>query len=310
MSAPDWLPNVFILGVPKAGTTSLHNWIAAHPDALGARSKEARFFVDPESHVFRPDFHIGQGLARYREEFAHGAGRPARVVLDSTPAYLYQRAAFDHVPALPTAPRCLVILREPADQIHSLYRYFRDNWGHVPADMSFAGFVAACRHGSHEFAGNELARHALRNARYADILRPWRARLGDERLLVRSFDDLRADPRAFTVSVARWMGLDPAFYDDFDFPRENLTLAPRIRWLQRANIALRAHLPKGAPYRLARALYHRLNLRRQPVKTEEAEVMDRLRAEFAEANAALAREYGLDLSRWPMPRDQPVRTSS
>lgn len=298
MSDLSWLPNLFILGVPKAGTSSLHAWLAAHPDALGARSKEARFFIDPDSHVFRPDFHIGLGLDRYRAEFAHGAGRRPRVTLDSTPAYLYQRSALDHIPDLPGAPRCLVIVREPAEQIRSLFRYFRDGWGYIPPEMDFAAFVAAARAGSHPFGGNELARDALVNARHVEALRPWRARLGPDRLRVLSFDDLRADPRAFTAAVARWVGLDPGFYDGYDFPRENETLAPRLRWLQRVNIGLRARLPQGAPYRMARALYHRLNLRRPEVAADEAAVMAALRADYREANAALAREFGIDVSRW------------
>lgn len=310
MTSPPWLPNVFILGVPKAGTTSLHNWLSAHPDALGARSKEARFFMDPTSHVFRPDFHIGLGLELYRQEFSHGQSEQVPVIIDSTPAYLYQRAALDHIPDLATSPRCLVIVRDPAEQILSLYRYFRDNWHYVPQNMSFADFVAASRDGRHGFAGNELARDAIRNAHYAEILRAWRERLGSDRLMVRSFDELRSDPRAFTASVARWIGLDTGFFDDFDFLRENQTLAPRSRWLQRANIAVRARLPKGAAYRLVRNLYHRVNLKRQRIVPAEASIMEALRAEFRIANAELARDYGIDVTRWQPDGRQSVRTVS
>ena len=308
MTRHAWLPNLFILGVPKAGTTSLHNWLVAHPDADGARSKEAQFFIDPQSHVFRADFNSGLGLDIYQKEFAHCT---APVILDSTPAYLYQQAALDHIPGLDSAPRCLVVVRDPAEQILSLYRYFRDNWNDVPTQMSFAEFVAVSRAGNHPFGGNELARDALRNAHHAAMLRPWRARLGPDRLMVRSFDELRAAPRAFTASVARWAGLDPAFYENFDFPRENETLAPRVQWLQRLNIAVRARLPDGAVYRMARNLYRRVNLQRQEIAAAEAKVMEALRAEFEEANAELSRDYGIDVSGWqPKAKTQPDRTVS
>lgn len=66
---PDWLPNLFICGVPKAGTSSLHRWLSDHPDAFGALDKEARFFMDPGGHIHRPDFNIANGLEGYRSQF-------------------------------------------------------------------------------------------------------------------------------------------------------------------------------------------------------------------------------------------------
>lgn len=301
MTSVAWLPNLFILGVPKAGTTSLHDWLVAHPDVTGPLSKEACFFIDPESHVFRPDFNIGLGLGLYQSEFPEAA---APVILDATPTYIYQRAALEHIPGLPSHPRCLVLVRDPAEQIFSLYRYFRDNWNDVPPQMSFAAFLHACETGSHDFGGNELLGNALYNAHYLRSLRQWRAALGPDRLMVRSLDDMRADPRAFTVSVARWLGLDPAFYDGFSFPRENETRRPLLKSLQRLNIAVRGYLPKGAAYKVARKIYRNMNLKRQTVSADEAALLDRLRAEFATSNAELAQEFGIDVTTW-QPRGRP-----
>lgn len=301
MTHDAWLPNLFILGVPKAGTTSLHDWLVAHPDVKGPLSKEACFFIDPDSHVFRPDFNIGLGLEMYQSEFPEGA---AQVILDATPTYIFQRTALKHIPALPSHPRCLVLLRDPAEQIFSLYRYFRDNWNDVPPEMSFVEFIHACESGSHAFGGNELLGNALHNAHYARILRPWQAALGPDRLMVRSLDEMRADPRAFTASVAQWVGLDPAFYSDFAFPRENETLRPWLKSLQRLNIAVRGYLPKGAAYKVARKIYRNMNLKRQKVAPEEATMLDRLRTEFAASNVELAQEYGIDVTPW-QPRGRP-----
>ncbi len=301
MSTDTWLPNLFILGVPKAGTTSLHDWLVAHPDVKGPISKEASFFIDPESHVFRPDFNMGLGLELYRSEFVEGG---ARVILDATPTYIFQRTALEHIPTLPSHPRCLVLVRDPAEQIFSLYRYFRDNWNDVPPDMSFDAFIRACEARSHDFGGNELLTNALENADYVRHLRPWRAALGPDRLMVRSLDEMRADPRAFTISVAQWIGVDPGFFESFTFARENETFQPFFRGLQRLNIAVRGYLPKGAAYTMARKIYRKMNLKRQAVAPEEAAVLEKLRAQFEQANAELARDYGVDVTSW-QPRGKP-----
>jgi hypothetical protein len=291
-----WLPTLFIAGAPKSGTSSVFRWLADHPQAHGSTPKETCFFADPGSHVFDPGFHIQQGIDAFRAAF-HPVPQDARLILEGTATSIYSRTALDQIPDLPTRPRCLFILREPAAQILSTYTYFRNNWAAVPAGMSFADYLHAIRGRTHDFAGNELARDALDNARYADWLRQWRDRLGPDRMKVTTFDALRHDPRAFMADLAVWAGVDPAFYDDYGYEAENESYVPVSRSLQRLNIALRDRLPKGRLYDSARRLYRRLNTR-APRRTQDDDTMAALRAAFSEANRDLAKEFGLDLSGW------------
>lgn len=301
---PGWLPNLFIAGVPKAGTSSLHHWLSAHPDAFGATDKEARFFVDPGSHVHQPGFNIAGGLEGYRQQFPIPAGVQPRVVLDSTPVYIYQRAALEHIPDLPGQPCCIFVLREPSGQILSLFNYFQNNWSYIPAGMGFAEYLENLRRGGCDFGGNELARDALLLADYLPWLRQWRDRLGQERMLVCTFDQLRADPPGLTKRLAAWAGLDASFYDSYDFPAENESYAPRSRILQRLNIALREHMPKGGAYRALRGLYRRVNTSKPANDPAIAPVLRELRDSYAAQNALLAAEFGLDLSGWGLPANQ------
>lgn len=305
-----WLPNLFIAGVPKAGTSSLHQWLSAHPDALGAIDKEARFFIDPGSHIYREDFNISLGLEGYQKQFPIADSPPA-VILDSTPAYIYQKKALEHIPALASQPRCIFILRDPASQIQSLFNYFQNNWAWIPANLSFSDYLDRLQQGGNDFGGNELARNALRNADYLPYLRRWRAALGEDRMLVCTFDELQADARGLTRRLAAWAGLDPDFYDGYDFPSENESYVPRLRSLQRINIAMRAHLPKGRLYDMVRRLYRRMNTTRPNRTPGAASALERLRASYAPHNAELAAEFGLDLSGWGVVSrpTQPARAS-
>lgn len=298
MTPQDWLPDLFIAGVPKAGTSALHRWIADHPRALGSREKEACFFVDRNSHLYRASANVEQGLDGYKDQFVLPKGPRPQVILESTPGYAYQHAALDHIPGLPSSPKCLFVLREPADQIRSLYTYFRNNWTYIPAEMRFAEFLDAVETGSHGFGGNELARNALQNACYADVLARWRDRLGPDRMMVVTFDSLRDDPIMLCKSIADWVGLDPAFYDSYDFPKENESYTPRWRLLQRLNVAVRERLPDGPAYRKLRAVYRRLNTTPGGEKLETRDEMAALRARFQGQNRRLAQEWDLDLSAW------------
>lgn len=294
MTDLNWLPNFFIAGAPKAGTSSLHGYIADHPDAFGSREKETYFFSDPGTHMFRPAANAALGFETWRDQFPIPADARPKVIVESTPSYLYSARALAQIPALPSAPKCLFVLREPATQIYSLYTYFRDNWSWIPAEMSFEAFLAAARAGSHAFGGNELAQNAFANARYIDFLRPWHEALGEGRIMVASFDELCADERAFTKRVAAWLGLDPAFYDSYAFPRENETYAPKNRALHRLNVAVRGAIPRGALYRGLRRLYRAANTTKPGAKTDgDKALIGALAPEFTEANAALDAAYNI-----------------
>ncbi len=294
MTDLSWLPNFFIAGAPKSGTSSLHSYLAAHPDALGSREKETYFFCDPQSHMFRPNANAALGFDTWQDQFAIPNGPAPKVIFESTPSYLYSRSALMHIPSLPSQPKCLFILREPAAQIYSLFTYFRDNWTWVPQDMTFSAFLNAVQNQSDAFGGNELAQNAIAYAQYIDYLLPWRATLGDDRIMVANLDDLAADVRGFTQRVAVWLGLDPDFYDTYSFARENETYSPRSRLLHRVNVGLRGVLPKGQAYNLLRSLYRRANTTRPVGATTEDKIdIQALRTHFAVSNNKLKQEFGI-----------------
>jgi hypothetical protein len=294
------LPNFIIAGAPKAGTSSLHSWIADHPDALGSIEKETYYFVDPGTHMYRKNSNIQNGLTGYEEFFAHEVGsRHPLVILESTPAYIYYESALKHIPGLSTEPKCLFVLREPSSQIFSLFQYFQNNWSWIPSDYSFEQYIEGIRSGTARFRGNELAENALAYGRYVDFLLNWRVELSAERMMVCSVDDLLADQKEFTKRVASWVGLDTTFYDSYDFPRENETYQPKSRWLQNLNVSVRGYLPKGHLYDAMRTAYRKLNTSRtSAASARNMEIMAELKKDFAEANRHLSDEFGIDVSNW------------
>lgn len=167
--------------------------------------------------------------------------------------------------------------------------------------MGFADFLTAIRIPPDPgvFKGNELAANALANARYVDFLLRWRERIGNERMLVIAYEELRDHPVETAAAVARWLGIDSTFFANYTFPRDNETYMPRSGTLQRVNVSLREKLPKGKLYRLARGLYRRLNTRKPSGATSlEQQIMADLAMEYAEPNARLRREFQLALDGW------------
>jgi hypothetical protein len=298
--AGGFIPNLVIAGAPKCGTSSLHRWLSAHPDSMGSSEKETYFLSDPGTHMFRPEASILDGLAGYIRYFDADHGQNPVAVLESTPSYIYSTTALRFLPALPSRPRVVFVLREPSAQIHSIFRYFQSNWNWIPPDLTFREFVDRALAGKElSYRGNELAQNALRYARFVDFLRRWRDALGEDRMRVYLFENLRTDPLALVKDIAAFARLNPAFFDDFAFPAYNQTVAVRSQSVQNLNIAIRSLLPKGAVYDAARALYRRINITPPATKSElDVITLADLKLSFQEHNRQLSREFGLDLSSW------------
>lgn len=294
------LPNLIIAGAPKCGTSSLFRWIADHPEAEGAAVKETCYFVDPQCHVFDPSSNFASsGLAAY-QRFFPVRNRAAKIRLEATPVYLYQASARQALPDIPTAPRFLFILREPARQVLSTYRYFSNNWTHLKRDVGFAAFVDLAERRDARLGANELLRDALANARYVEHLARWRERLGAARMRILLLEHVQADPNRVLGDTARWLGLDPGFYRDYGFPKENETYRVRSRAMQAANLRLRGLLAKTPVYKPLRALYRGLNTGTQPAEltARDLAALADLGLSYGDANARLAEMFDLDLTVW------------
>ncbi len=289
------LPDLIIAGAPKAGSTSLFHWLTDHPGAVGSLEKETYFLVDPGTHMHRPDRHVSRGLEGYTQLFPQGAN-DGRLRIEATPSYMVHQTARIAMADMPSKPLALFILREPVAQIRSSFEYFRNNWSWIPADMTFEDWISKPRDPS-IFGGNELAADPVGTASYVRHLRLWREAIGAERIIICLFEDMVADRRAFMKRLAERLELTPRFYETYDFPVENQTYAVRNRALQRLNIAVRGHLPRGPAYDAARAVYRAVNTtgkRKTPSRDIDATLRDTLAAE----NAALGHEFDLNLSTW------------
>jgi len=114
------LPDVYLIGAPKAGTTSLTRWLETHPDIFFCRPKEPFYW---SSDYPRMREHRGFATrSDYEALYASTEARRARHRADGSTTYLYSQPA---VPAIlsevPTA-RFVVALRNPVDLMTSWHR--------------------------------------------------------------------------------------------------------------------------------------------------------------------------------------------
>ena len=197
------LPGAMIIGAMKCGTSSLHNYLAQHPQVIPPLRKEVHFF----------DVNYGRGESWYRANFGR-AGEPG-LNFESSPYYLYHPLAPERASRMVPQARLIVLVRDPVRRAYSHYWHERDKGREK---LSFEDAVAAepDRLGIDEerLARGEIERSAahqrfsyLGRGRYAEQIERWLRFYPRERLLCLRFEDLAADPLAVLNQSLAWLDL-------------------------------------------------------------------------------------------------------
>lgn len=234
---------LIIGGAPKAGTTSLFRWLAAHPQVCASSIKETRFFLDADYPVPCAVRFNGSNLADYDGYFRHCKEQRSLIRVDATPDYLYSGTAVRIAELLPKA-RIVFIVRDPVDRMVSWYKYARQR-GMIGNGMSFQDYVLE-QAGRPPGPATPVHLRALDQCRYENYLQPFRHAFGG-RCLIIEFEALKNDPCGTVKKLCAFAGLDGAFYESYSFRAENVSRVARSGSVSRAYNAVRR--------RIAHALY-------------------------------------------------------
>jgi Sulfotransferase family len=226
------LPDFFVAGAPKAGTTALHAALARHPSLYMSAVKEPKFFLTEGP----PPTRGGPGdVQTYREhvwrrdeyEALFDAAPPGTLRGESTPFYLYSRDAQRRIRALVPGARLIVILRDPVERAHS-------NWAHLwSAGLDPVGdFVAACAEEERRIAaGWADFWHYTALGRYGEQLEHLYGVFPREQVLVFRYRALIENPARVLDRICTFLGVPDGVLTEV--PRENVTAHPQrsLRYL-------------------------------------------------------------------------------
>lgn len=114
MSAP--FPNAFIIGVQKAGTTTLDDWLSQHPQIYCYETLK-------DVHLFARFKSIAEIEARMAQEPVAYKSEP--VVLQSAVNYIFYPSMLQQIAQLSPNAKLILILRNPVQRAFSAYSYFQ-----------------------------------------------------------------------------------------------------------------------------------------------------------------------------------------
>lgn len=174
-----------IIGAMKAGSTSLFDYLATHPQLLGSRKKEQDFFAVDAKYARGPDYY--HRLWKGFDPAVH------RYALEASPNYTkYPRYPMtaERIARFSSRFRLIYILRDPVDRIESHLAHNIAK-GRLTPDAWQAGLAPA-----------------LATSRYAVQLDRFRTVVAEPEVLLLDFAELRDDPRALLNRCTRFLEID------------------------------------------------------------------------------------------------------
>jgi hypothetical protein len=242
--APLRIPDFYIVGHPKSGTTALYEMLRRHPQIFMPGLKEPRWFAADLRERFQAQGSEAhpQTLEQYAALFEPAGA--SQLVGEASPSYLRSRVAAEEIARLRPHARIVAVLREPAGFLRSMHLEMVQNRVEDETDLRRAieheAIVAP--------DGTTLLRYTDRVS-YVEQLRRYEERFGRDHVLVLIYDDFRADNEATVRQVLRFLGVDA------DVPIEPLEANPsvRVRSLRRDDAVRAVHAGRGPLGRGAKA---------------------------------------------------------
>lgn len=303
------MPNLFIAGAMKAGTTSMYHWLGQHPEIHMADPKEPNHFCT--------DLHHHEGARTWDQEaylsLFEGA-EDLRYRGEASVWYLFSEDACRRIEEETEEPRIIIMLRNPVDMVYSMHSQLVF-MGNEPIE----GFEAAWRAQDERREGKRLPDkpNPLEGVFYADYgkysryIQRYLETYPEDRLKIILFDDFVEDQLGTFQDVLRFLDLDPSFEPELD--RRNPNTAVRSPWLRDfvrdlpgAIKAVTTRLPEGVRSFL-QDLVEDANTRVEDRPPMPPALREEIKDAFREDVHRLGELLDRDLDDWvaPSPTDDP-----
>ncbi len=224
-------PNLFIIGAPKGGTTSLHAYLRQHPQIFLSQPKEPNHFAYADGNPYGwPHSSPYWDRHAYLSLF-QGSGK-AKIVGEASTCYCL-------MPHVPTAlyrhnpdAKILAILREPVQRAWSMYLY----WQQFNKDchaLSIHDFCERFRRDDLMTAVDQASKKRVKWLRGAGMywqnLQHFYSEFPADQIHLVSYDEFLQRPQDCLSNVCNFLEVDNFAFDTS--VRLNKTLVPRFRRL-------------------------------------------------------------------------------
>lgn len=302
---------MFLVGAMKAGTTTIADQLAVHPEVFICPVKEPNFFctdldLEEEYSVdyaqaiahgragMKPEIHSGVIREERQYKALFSGWRGEKIGGECSTSYLYSTAAAENIRCVSPGAHILIVLRNPVERAFSEFLMNCSIGAAVPPFSRYLDIERdQRRHGvippRHKYVTAGL---------YSNQVKAYLKRFPRDRVLILLHDDMRSDFAGFMRRI--WDFLEVSHLDSGSGTRSNTAKYPRFAhlnlFLKRSGAKRLAQelLPPGAKAYCKRLYYGPLPAE---LRLEEQDRC-RLAEEFFPDVQELSRLLDRDLSAW------------
>ncbi|MDA1364146.1 MAG: sulfotransferase domain-containing protein [Candidatus Marinimicrobia bacterium] len=224
---------LFVIGVHKAGTTSLYEYLIEQPHIFRPMKKELHFFTE---YIYNNSPLDYRGYSTYFQN----ANRND-ICLDVSPTYLYGGERLANELKSFTSGKFLVILRDPTVRFYSFYRQSIKR-GEINKSMTLREFFDLSKlEWDLGHKTSSYINRALREGCYSSYLKDWFDVHDRKNIKVIFFENLIVNPKVELNALYSWLSLEiPKERTSFDIMNESFT--PRNQKLHQFVIKIYSRL--------------------------------------------------------------------
>jgi hypothetical protein len=214
------LPNFILIGVQKAGTTSLYDWIAQHPDVYGPKGmKDFPFFCNDEYYK--------NGLKWFSKFFRDHHGE--KIIFHGYVNHIYNNMSAQRIYDYKKDIKLLLILRNPIERAYSAFWYMRKI-----GIETLKTFEEAIDIEDKRKSGNYRERNNLTyidHGFYYKQLMNFYKFFSKSQIFIAFFEDIKENRENLIKKIYNFLEVDENFVPLFNV--ENPSGVPRIGLIQR-----------------------------------------------------------------------------
>ncbi|MFP4190748.1 MAG: sulfotransferase family protein [Candidatus Hydrogenedentota bacterium] len=286
------IPNLFIVGAPKSGTTALYEYLRQHPQIYFPKQKEFYFFCTDFSFKLVPI-----SSEEYLSHFMPGRGFRWRG--EATPYYLLSGDAPHRIHAMCPEARVIIILRNPVDMMYSLHSQLLYTGAETVSSFEEALALEPKRKLGQDIPYTAAFSERLLYRSIADYprqLQRYMEVFDTNQILVLVYEELFQDIHRYYDYILSFLGLTSTGQTSFSVVNPNKTA--RFPVLSRVvnHHLLRNCAKRTLPSGVRNFLYKRI-MRANASYTQRTPMPEHLRASLLEETAPITDEMEILLGR-------------
>ncbi len=218
-------PDFFIVGAPKCGTTSMHNYLRQHPEIFMPELKEIHHFADD---LLRPDDPF---LDRERYLLLFKDAKEYQVIGETSVFYLLSANAAKNIKSFNPNAKIIIMLRNPIDVIYSLHSQLVFNGEEDIKDFKEALKVEALRREGKRLPKNTrfIKKHFYSEVvRYTEQLERYFNTFDKESIFIILFEQFKDDFVNTYNEVLKFLNVNTDFRPIFKIYNANKIIRYRL----------------------------------------------------------------------------------